>query len=48
MPVVRAAKAVVDGAVASPRDPVQAELLLRLNWLDAELYDHCVGPTQVD
>jgi hypothetical protein len=47
-PVIRAAKAVVDGAVDSPRDPVQAELLLRLNWLDAELYDHCVGPTQVD
>ena len=42
-PVVQAAKAVIDGEVLAPEDPAQADLLLGLNWLDAELYDRCAG-----
>jgi hypothetical protein len=42
-PVVQAAKAIVPGEVHVPEDPAYAELLLRFNWLDAELYDRCVG-----
>lgn len=44
-PVVQAAKAIVDDEVDAPEDPEYAELLLGLNWLDAELYDRCVGPS---
>lgn len=42
-PVVQAAKAVVDEAVAIPEDPEYADLLLALNWLDAELYARCAA-----
>jgi len=44
-PVVQAAKAVADGGVEVPEDPEYAELLLGLNWLDAELYARCVRPS---
>ena len=40
-PVVQAAKGVVDHGPEVPEDPEYADLLLGLNWLDAELYAHC-------
>jgi hypothetical protein len=43
-PVVQAAKAVLEGESHFSEDPAVAELLLRFNWLDAELYDRCVNP----
>jgi hypothetical protein len=38
-PVVQAAKALVGTEADVPEDPAYSELLLRFNWLDAELYD---------
>jgi hypothetical protein len=43
-PVVQAAKAVLEGQSHFSEDPAVAELLLRFNWLDAELYNRCVNP----
>jgi hypothetical protein len=43
-PVVQAARAVLEGQSHFSEDPDVAELLLRFNWLDAELYDRCVNP----
>jgi hypothetical protein len=43
-PVVQAAKAVLAGQSRFSGDPAVAELLLRFNWLDAELYDRCANP----
>jgi hypothetical protein len=40
-PVVLAATTAVANAVDAPDDPELADLLLELNWLDAELYDRC-------
>ena len=40
-PVVQAAKGVVDDGAEMPEDPEYADLLLGLNWLDAELYARC-------
>jgi hypothetical protein len=45
-PVVQAARAVLEREAHRPEDPASAELLLRFNWLDAELYDRCVDPSR--
>jgi hypothetical protein len=45
-PVVQAAKAIADDTVPVAEDPAQDELLLRLNWLDAELYERCIAPSR--
>ena len=39
--VGRAAKKVADNSRRGPEDAGLAELLLRFNWLDAELYERC-------
>jgi hypothetical protein len=41
--VAQATKAAIDGDAAGPEDSAHAELLLRLNWLDAELHERCLG-----
>jgi hypothetical protein len=40
-PVVQAAKTIVDPALEIPGDREYTDLLLGLNWLDAELYARC-------
>jgi hypothetical protein len=42
-PVAQAAKAIAEDGTGGPEDPALASLLLRLNWLDKELYERCVS-----
>jgi hypothetical protein len=44
-PVVQAAKAVLDEVPGALEDSPRTDMLLRLNWLDAELYAHCLRPS---
>jgi hypothetical protein len=41
--VAQATKTAADGAAHGLEDSAHAELLLRLNWLDAELHERCLG-----
>jgi hypothetical protein len=42
-PVAQAARAIAGEGVGGAEDVDMADLLLRLNWLDAELHDRCVS-----
>lgn len=42
-PVVQAANAAAGGTPRAPDDAELADLLLRFNWLDAELYERCAS-----